>query len=67
MTSSQSDPSVGLCSRCRFARVTRSARGSSFWRCGKADEDPAFARYPSLPVVRCGGFVAAEAPPTEGG
>jgi hypothetical protein len=47
---------VGLCSRCDFARVKRSARGSVFWRCALADSDPRFSRYPSLPVRACTGF-----------
>jgi len=49
-------PEVGLCSACRFAAVQRSAKGSEFWRCGRADFDPDYARYPRLPVERCPGF-----------
>ena len=48
--------SVGLCARCRMASVQRSARGGRFWRCGRADSDPAYRRYPPLPVLRCPGF-----------
>jgi hypothetical protein len=47
---------VGLCARCRFAVVQPSARGSRFWRCLRADSDPAYRRYPPLPVLRCAGF-----------
>jgi hypothetical protein len=47
---------VGLCLRCRFAALQRSARGGRFWRCRRADSDPAFARYPPLPVRSCPGF-----------
>jgi hypothetical protein len=36
-------------------RLLRSPR-STFVRCGKADVDPAFPRYPRLPVVACAGF-----------
>jgi len=50
------DPAVGLCSLCAFARVQRSARGSVFWRCLRAERDPAFRSYPPLPVERCPGF-----------
>jgi hypothetical protein len=46
---------VGLCARCSHARVKRSKRGGAFWRCARADEDPAFRRYPPLPVLRCPG------------
>jgi len=50
------ETSVGLCARCRMASVQRSGRGSRFWRCGRAEADPAFLRYPPLPVLRCPGF-----------
>jgi hypothetical protein len=51
---------AGLCASCRHARRTRNARGSEFWRCAKADADPAFRRYPPLPVVRCAGHERGE-------
>jgi hypothetical protein len=50
------EASVGLCARCSMGRVQRSARGSRFWRCGRADSDPTYRRYPPLPVLRCPGF-----------
>ena len=49
-------PHVGLCSVCRFARAVTSARGSTFWLCGRSREDARFPKYPRLPVVRCPGF-----------
>lgn len=49
-------PEVGLCSACRFASSQRSAKGSRFWRCLRADSDPGYARYPRLPVRACKGF-----------
>ena len=49
---------VGLCARCRQARVQTTARGSTFWRCTRAETDPRFARYPVLPVRVCPGFEA---------
>lgn len=48
--------SVGLCALCTHARVTETARGSRFWRCGRAADDPRFPRYPRLPVGACPGF-----------
>jgi hypothetical protein len=51
---------VGLCGRCRHARVTRGRGPQRFWRCGRSDSDPRFARYPGLPVSRCAGFAAGE-------
>ena len=52
------DLRVGLCSACAHARVQRNARGSSFWRCGRADEDERYRRYPPLPVRACEGHEA---------
>jgi hemoglobin len=52
------EPEPGLCGGCRWARAVVSARGSRFLRCGRADDDPAFARYPALPVRTCAGFEA---------
>ena len=46
----------GLCGRCEHLRVLASAR-SVFVRCGLADTDPRFPRYPALPVVACRGYV----------
>jgi len=58
------DPRVGLCAACRFARVQRSAKGSTFWRCTRAQTDPRFPPYPPLPVRACAGF-EPEAPGAE--
>ena len=49
-------PGPGLCGTCRFARAVVNDRGSRFVRCGRADDDRAFPRYPTLPVRECGGF-----------
>lgn len=46
---------MGLCERCRHARVIVTPR-SRFWLCGRARSDPAYARYPRLPVLACPGF-----------
>lgn len=56
------DTRVGLCTRCRFARAQESAKGSVFWRCLRADEDPRFRRYPPLPVLACSGFDPRDEP-----
>jgi len=40
----------GLCAGCRHSRYVR-GRASSFWLCRLSDSDPAFPRYPRLPVV----------------
>lgn len=45
----------GLCAACEHLRLLASKR-SVFVRCGLADTDPAFVRYPPLPVRACPGF-----------
>jgi hypothetical protein len=50
----------GLCGTCLYAKVIRSDRGSSFYRCGLSDTDPHFPKYPSLPVRQCSGWTRKE-------
>ena len=60
---------VGLCAHCRQARVIRSDRGSTFYQCRRSFNDPAYAKYPQLPVRTCSGFEqmpAAGAEPLDG-
>lgn len=47
---------VGLCGSCRFVRRVESSRGTTFYLCRRSEEDPAYDRYPRLPVIRCAGF-----------
>jgi hypothetical protein len=49
---------VGLCSVCTYAQRVKSDRGSVFYLCGRAATDPAYTKYPRLPVTKCAGFVA---------
>ena len=51
----------GLCARCAHVRRLRSDRGSTFYLCRRGADDPAFPRYPRLPVTACAGFAAAPA------
>ena len=55
--------SAGLCATCRHAHTQPNAKGSLFWRCGRADDDPGYRRYPPLPVQACPGHE----PTSEGG
>jgi len=50
---------VGLCLTCRWKRVVLTRRGSTFFRCARADTDGRFPRYPPLPVRICDGFEVA--------
>jgi hypothetical protein len=56
---------VGLCLTCRWVRVVRNRRGSTFYRCARADTDPTFPRYPPLPVLACRGYEASACPGAE--
>ncbi|HEX7243225.1 MAG TPA: hypothetical protein VF263_23270 [Longimicrobiaceae bacterium] len=53
------DPQVGLCSGCLNVRVVRSGKGSLFYLCELSRVDPAFPKYPRLPVLRCRGYSPA--------
>jgi hypothetical protein len=55
----------GLCASCAHLRLLASPR-SVFVRCGLADSDAAFPRYPALPVVGCAGFRRLAATAGEG-
>lgn len=46
----------GLCDTCRHQRIVRSGRGSVFTMCLKARTDPAFPKYPRVPVTACAGY-----------
>ena len=53
------DP-VGLCGRCAWSRKVETRQGSVFRLCLRHRQDPSFPKYPSLPVVRCGGFAVQQ-------
>lgn len=48
--------SPGLCADCRHAAVIRSDRGQVYLQCRLAFTDPAFDKYPRLPVLVCRGY-----------
>lgn len=61
-------PPAGLCAGCANVREIRTRTGSRFLLCELSAVDPAFPRYPRLPVLRCRGFVPAEgSSPGDGG
>jgi hypothetical protein len=47
---------AGLCASCRFAEIITSSRGSTFYLCRLSETNPAFRRYPMLPVRQCSGY-----------
>jgi len=52
------NPSLGLCSHCLHARLISSAKGSQFLFCQLSQSDPAFPKYPRLPVLACSGYAS---------
>ncbi|HUB74262.1 MAG TPA: hypothetical protein VL979_09540 [Solirubrobacteraceae bacterium] len=59
---SRSGSQPGLCESCRHRQVVRNTRGSTFWLCRRSREDPAFPRYPRLPVLSCAGYERGDPP-----
>jgi len=55
-TASRGQPAAGLCDSCAFQRVVPNTRGSVFSLCNRSREDPAYPRYPRLPVLDCPGY-----------
>ena len=51
-------PSVppGLCGGCRHSRRIETRNGATFRLCERSTSDPAYPRYPALPVLSCAGF-----------
>jgi hypothetical protein len=49
-------PPAGLCDSCRWQKLIRNTRGSTFSMC----QHPELPKYPRLPVVRCDGFEPEE-------
>ena len=53
-------PATGLCDSCRHQRIIRNTRGSVFSLCERSRTDPAYPRYPRLPVLECAGYEVGE-------
>jgi hypothetical protein len=63
--STESSPApIGLCANCQHSRKIQSDRGSLFFLCNLSATDPAFPKYPRIPVVSCPGYrpISDEAP-----
>ena len=56
-------PPGGLCDSCRHQQVVTTRRGSRFSLCRRSKTDPAYPKYPRLPVLRCPGFEPRSADP----
>lgn len=51
---------AGLCDRCRHQKLIGNTRGSTFSMCLRSKDDPAFPKYPRIPVAACPGFEERE-------
>ena len=47
---------AGLCDACRWQKVIRNTRGSTFSMC----QHPELPKYPRLPVLECQGYEGRE-------
>jgi hypothetical protein len=54
-------PAAGLCDSCVHQQLVHTTRGSVFSLCRRSREDPAFPKYPRLPVLACAGYEARAA------
>jgi hypothetical protein len=52
-------PPVGLCADCVHRRDVHNTRGSVFTLCERSRTEPAYPRYPRLPVLSCPGHEPA--------
>jgi hypothetical protein len=48
-------PSTGLCDSCSHQQLVPNTRGSVFSLCLRSRTDPAYPRYPRVPVAACPG------------
>lgn len=53
---------AGLCESCRNVRILEAKTGSRFFLCELSAVDPAFPKYPPIPVLRCAGYQPKAAP-----
>ena len=57
---------IGLCDDCQHTKEVVSGKGSRFFYCRRSETDERYAKYPALPVRRCGGYEARlQSPPSE--
>jgi hypothetical protein len=64
MVSDATPPPPGLCEHCRYASRITNTRGSTFYLCERSKTDPAYARYPRLPILVCPGYTGHDDPPS---
>lgn len=50
-------PPAGLCASCANVRIVESRTGSRFYLCEVSRINPAYPKYPPIPVLRCRAYV----------
>ena len=55
MSAGPGGPPTGLCDSCRHQQLIPNTRGSVFSLCLRSRTDPAYPRYPRVPVLACPG------------
>ena len=45
-----------MCDSCRHQKLIRTGRGSVFSMCERSKREPAYPKYPRLPVLACPGY-----------
>ena len=53
----------GLCDTCVHQQIVRNTRGSVFSLCRRSRDEPAYPRYPRVPVLECAGHDPRPAAP----
>ena len=51
---------TGLCDTCAHQKLIGNTRGSTFSLCRRSQIDPAYPKYPPIPVRRCAGHTPVE-------
>ena len=46
---------LSLCASCNYQRILKTASGNPIVMCRRSETDPAFAKFPPLPVLDCAG------------
>jgi hypothetical protein len=54
---------AGLCASCKWVRLVTSVRQTTFYMCQLSATDPAYPKYPRLPVLDCAGYVRVDPEP----
>ena len=60
MRTADREERVGLCLRCRHARLVRSRTNQDYYRCERSADDALYPKYPRLPMRSCDGFDPVE-------